>query len=80
MKLLVRRRPATVSNDRVKPAYILNGIDRGNNTFRPPVDATLDVAPPATQPQPTTRTTRSVRHILYPLASTSEQPSPRGRG
>jgi hypothetical protein len=44
----------TVSTDRVKSAYILNGTDDGNNTFNPMVNATPAAAPPATPPQPTT--------------------------
>jgi hypothetical protein len=39
MQLLVRRRPVTVLIDRVKPAYILNWTDHGNN-FSPPVNET----------------------------------------
>jgi hypothetical protein len=59
LQLLVRERPVTVSTERVKPPYILN------NTFNPPVGATPVVAPPATPPQSTTRTTRSGRHIHF---------------
>jgi hypothetical protein len=55
-----------VSTDRIKPTYILNGTDRGNYTFSLPVDANQAVAGPATSPQPTTRTTHSVRHIHLP--------------
>jgi hypothetical protein len=40
LQLLVHRRPVTVSTDRVKMAYILNGTDCGNNTFKPLDDAT----------------------------------------
>jgi hypothetical protein len=60
MPLLVRGRPVTVSIDRVKPTYILNGPDRGNYFF-PPVDLTPAIA------QPATRTTRSGRHIHFPV-------------
>jgi hypothetical protein len=60
MQLHVRRRPVTVSIDRVKPAYILNGADHGNYTFNPTVDATPAVA------QPATRTTCSGRHLHFP--------------
>jgi hypothetical protein len=61
LQLLMRGRPVTVSTDRVKPAYILDRIYRGNNSFNPPVDAT-----PATSPQPATRTTRSGPHTHFP--------------
>jgi cleavage and polyadenylation specificity factor subunit 1 len=66
LQLLMRWRLVTASTNRVKPAYILNGTDRRNNTFNPPVDATAAVAPPVTLPQPTTLTTRSGRHINFP--------------
>jgi hypothetical protein len=56
LQLLVRGRPVTVSTDRVKPAYILNETNRGNNP-NPPAIAT-----PATPPQPPTKTTCSGRH------------------
>jgi cleavage and polyadenylation specificity factor subunit 1 len=65
LQLLVRWRPVTVSTDRVKPAYILNGTDRGSN-FNPPVATSTAAAPSATPPQPSTRTTRSGRHIHFP--------------
>jgi cleavage and polyadenylation specificity factor subunit 1 len=64
-QLLVRGRLVTVSTDSVKPTYIVNGTDRRNNTFNLPVDATTAVAPPAMPPQPSTRTTRSDRHIYF---------------
>jgi hypothetical protein len=50
LQLLVCGRPVTVSTDRIKLAYILNGTDRGNNTFNPPVEGTPAVATPATPP------------------------------
>jgi hypothetical protein len=53
--------PVTVSADRVKPAYILNGTDRRNNSFNTPVDSNPTVALPATPPLPATRTTRTTR-------------------
>jgi hypothetical protein len=65
LRLLVRRRPVTVSTARVKPAYVLNGTDRGNSTFNPPVNATPAVASPAIQPQPSTRPTCSGYHIHF---------------
>jgi hypothetical protein len=65
LQLLVRGRPVTVSSNMVKPTYILNGTDRGNNS-NPPVDTTPAVAPPATPPQPTTLTTGAGRHIYFP--------------
>jgi hypothetical protein len=40
LQLLMRGRPVTVSTNRVKPAYIVNGTDCGNNSCNPPVDAT----------------------------------------
>jgi hypothetical protein len=40
----VRGRSATVSADRVKPAYVINGNDRGNN-FNPPAATTAAAAP-----------------------------------
>jgi hypothetical protein len=39
LQLLVRGRPITASADRVKPNYILNGTNRGNN-FNPPAATT----------------------------------------
>jgi hypothetical protein len=65
LQLLVRGRPVTVSTDRIKPAYILNGTDRGNN-FNPPATTTPAAAPPATQPQTSARNARSGRHIHFP--------------
>jgi cleavage and polyadenylation specificity factor subunit 1 len=65
LQLLVRERPVTVSTDRVKPAYTLNGTDRGSN-FNPPVSTSPAAAPSATPPQPSTRTTHSGRHIHFP--------------
>jgi hypothetical protein len=35
---LVRGSPVTVSTDRVKPAYILNETNRGNNPNPPAID------------------------------------------
>jgi hypothetical protein len=51
MQLLVRGRPATVSTDRVKPAYMLHetGRETTTTTFNSAVDAT-----PAAAPQPVT--------------------------
>jgi cleavage and polyadenylation specificity factor subunit 1 len=49
LQLLVRGRPVTVSTDRVKPAYILNGTDRGSN-FNPPAATSPATAPPAMPP------------------------------
>jgi hypothetical protein len=63
--LLVRGRPVTVSTDRVKPAYIINGTNRGSN-FNLPVATSPAAAPSATPPQPSIRTTRSGRHIHFP--------------
>jgi hypothetical protein len=65
LQLLVRRRPVTVSTDRVKPAYILNGTDLGSN-FNSPTATTPAAAPSATPPQPFPRITRSGRHINFP--------------
>jgi cleavage and polyadenylation specificity factor subunit 1 len=65
LQLLIRGRPVTVSTKRVKPAYILNKPNRGNNP-NPPAIATSAIAPPATPPQPPTKTTRSGRHIHFP--------------
>jgi hypothetical protein len=48
LQLVTCGRPLTLSTDRVKPAYIFNGTDCGNNTFNLPADTTLAVAPPAT--------------------------------
>jgi hypothetical protein len=45
LQLLVCGRPVTMSTNRVMPIDILNGTDCGNNTFKPPVEATLAVAP-----------------------------------
>jgi hypothetical protein len=62
---MVHGTPVTVSTERVKLAYILNGTDSGTNTFNPAVDATPAVAALATLPQPVTRTTRSGRHVHF---------------
>jgi hypothetical protein len=43
LQLLLRRRPVTVSTDRVKPAYILNETNCGNNP-NPPAIATPAIA------------------------------------
>jgi hypothetical protein len=48
LQLLVRGRPVIVSADRVKPAYMLSGTDRGSSSFNPPADGTPTVAQPAT--------------------------------
>jgi cleavage and polyadenylation specificity factor subunit 1 len=65
LQLVVRGRPVTVSTDRVKPAYILNGTYHGSN-FNPPVATSPAAAPSATPPQPSTRTTRPGRYIHFP--------------
>jgi cleavage and polyadenylation specificity factor subunit 1 len=65
LQLLVRRRPITVSTDRVKPAYTLNGTNREMN-FTPPATITLAAAQPATPQQPPTKTTHSGHHIYFP--------------
>jgi hypothetical protein len=65
LQLLVCRRPVTMSADRVKPAYILHKTNRRNNT-NPPATATPAIAPPATPPQPSTKTTHSGRYIHFP--------------
>jgi hypothetical protein len=65
LQLLVRGRPVTVSMDRVKPAYNLNGTDHGSN-FNPPCSTPPAAAPSATPPHPSTRTTRSGRHSHFP--------------
>jgi hypothetical protein len=54
LQLLMHGRPVTVSTNRVKLAYILNGTDHRNNSFNLPVNVTPAVAPPATLPQPAT--------------------------
>jgi hypothetical protein len=56
------RRPVTVSTDRVKPAYILNGTDRGSKFNRPAA------APPATPPKPLPRITPPVITSISLLA------------
>jgi hypothetical protein len=75
LQLLVRGRRVTVSNDRVKPPYILNGTDRGNNNFNPSVELTSAIAPPATSPH---ELHASVVTSISALASTTDQSSPRG--
>jgi hypothetical protein len=65
LQLLVRGRPVTMSTDRVKPAYILNGTDRGSN-FNPPSATSPAAAPSATPPQPSIKTTCSGHHINFP--------------
>jgi hypothetical protein len=46
LQLLMRGRPVTLSTNRIKLAYILNGTDSGNNSFNPAI------APPDTPPPP----------------------------
>jgi hypothetical protein len=58
LQILVRGRPVTVSTDRVKPAYVLNESNRGNNP-NPPAITTPVSAPPARPPQPPRKTTGS---------------------
>jgi cleavage and polyadenylation specificity factor subunit 1 len=65
LQLLIRWRPVTVSTDRVKPAYILNDTNHGNNP-KPPATATPAITPPATPPQAPIKTTRSGRRIYFP--------------
>jgi hypothetical protein len=67
LQLLVHGRPVTVSTDRVKPEYILNETNRGNNPNLPAI-ATPAIAPPAMPPQPPTKTTRSGHHIYFPVS------------
>jgi cleavage and polyadenylation specificity factor subunit 1 len=65
LQLLVRGRPVTVSTDRVKPAFILNGTnDRSSST--PSAAATLTTAPTVTPSQDPSRTTRSGRRVYFP--------------
>jgi hypothetical protein len=66
LQLIVCGRPVTISTNRIKSAYILNGTDRGNTTFNPAIDATPAVAPPATPPSPSAQTALSGRHIHFP--------------
>jgi hypothetical protein len=85
LQLLVCGRPVTMSADRVKPAYMLSGTDRGNSSFNQPADATPIIPPPATPPLPATAR-HCPPHTLHAqdatsislLTSTSEQPSPIG--
>jgi cleavage and polyadenylation specificity factor subunit 1 len=65
LQLLVCERPVTVSTDRVKPAYTLNGTDPGSN-INPPVSTPPAAATSATPPQPFTKITRSGRRIHFP--------------
>jgi hypothetical protein len=65
LHLLVCGRPVTLSANKVKPAYILNRTDRGSN-FNSPATATPAIAPPATPPQTSIRTTRSGCQIHFP--------------
>jgi hypothetical protein len=73
LQLLMCGRPITVSADGVKPAYILNGTDCGNNSFNPLVDATPAVASPAIPPH---ELNAPVVTSIFLLASTSDQPNP----
>jgi cleavage and polyadenylation specificity factor subunit 1 len=68
MKILVRGRPVTVSNDRVKPAYMPKEASRGttDKTFNPAADATPATGPQAVPPPTIIRTTRSGRHVRFP--------------
>jgi hypothetical protein len=63
LQLLVRSKPVTVSAGRVKPAYVLNEIDRGSTTFNSSANTTPAAAPP---PPPANQTTRSGRHVRFP--------------
>jgi hypothetical protein len=65
LQLLVRGRPVTMSTDRVKMAYTLNGTN-GKTNFTPPATITPTIPPPATPQQPPTKTTRSGCHIHFP--------------
>jgi hypothetical protein len=72
LKLLVRGKPITVSADRVKPAYILNEDDSGHTTPKPTDTATPTKAPPDIPTPPSAiKTTRSGRHVHFPLRFTS---------
>jgi hypothetical protein len=67
LQLLMYGRPITVSADRVKLAYTLNGTDCGNK-FNPTAAATLAIAPAVTMPQPSTKLHAPVATSIYPLA------------
>jgi cleavage and polyadenylation specificity factor subunit 1 len=70
LKLLVRGKSIIVSADRVKPAYIFNEGNSGHTTFKP---ATTTTTTPSEIPTPpsTTKTTRSGRHVRFPVRFTS---------
>jgi hypothetical protein len=66
LQLLVCGKPTTVSTDRVKPAYMLTEANYWNNIHNP-----TSKQPPTTPiPIPTTRTTRSGRHVHFPVCFT----------
>jgi hypothetical protein len=75
MQILVCDRPITVSNDGVKPAYMLNETGRGTATmiFNPGHGDTCR----ATTARRTNYKLRTPRTFVSLLASTAEQSSPR---
>lgn len=64
---IVRGRKVTVSVDRMKPLYILDGTphDVTTNTSSPPAQTHSSPATVATPPNQTPRTTRSVRCVRF---------------
>jgi hypothetical protein len=65
LQLLVRGRPVTVSTDRIKPAFILNGTNyRSSST--PSATATPTTGPTATPSQTPPRTMRSGCRVCFP--------------
>jgi hypothetical protein len=80
LQLLVRGRPVTVSDDRVKPAYMLSGADRGSSSLnQQPTRPRPYHHLPHRQCPPYALRARAATSISL-LASTSEQPSPRDGG
>jgi hypothetical protein len=71
LKLLVRGKPIIVSADRVKPTHIFNEDDSGHTTSKPAASAT-PITTPSDIPTPpsTTKTTRSGRHVHFPVRFT----------
>jgi hypothetical protein len=67
LKLLVRGKPIIVSTDRVKPTHVFNENDSGHTASATPPKAPSDIATPLSA----TKTTRSGRHVQFPVRFTS---------
>jgi hypothetical protein len=90
LRLLIRGRPVTMSTDRVKPTYSLNGTIGGTDSTPDSGSSTTHHPRQPSQPQTSRRPPHHNKPPHKPhdpdatcislLALTSEQPSPRGGG